>query len=33
MDFSTDLLRVLWHELGHFCVDIIATDEDKDYKN
>lgn len=32
MDFSTDLLRVLWHELGHFCIEIIATDENKDYQ-
>ena len=30
MDFSTDLLRLIWHELGHLAVDVIETDHISD---
>lgn len=31
MDFCDDLHRVLWHEYGHFCVDILASASNPDY--
>ncbi|MGH2664844.1 hypothetical protein [Flavobacterium sp.] len=31
MDFSEDLLRVLWHEVGHFCVDLLESEANPDF--
>jgi len=31
MEFITDLQRILWHELGHLCVDILDVEEDSNY--
>lgn len=31
MDFSDDLQRVLWHEFGHFCVDLLESAANPDY--
>lgn len=28
MEFITDLQRILWHELGHLCVDLLDLEED-----
>jgi hypothetical protein len=32
MDFLIDLQRLLWHEFGHLCIDIISTDENPNYQ-
>lgn len=31
MEISIDLQRILWHELGHFCVDLIDNEKDENF--
>jgi hypothetical protein len=31
MNFSEDLQRVLWHEIGHFCVDLLEVESNPSF--
>ncbi|MFD2910191.1 hypothetical protein ACFSX9_15785 [Flavobacterium ardleyense] len=31
MEITIDLQRILWHELGHFCIDLIDTKRDENF--